>query len=124
MVNCFKARVEKSMSSKPFPMLIFILKTCIIISLLTLKAAAKETIEIGAIVDFNSRIGKEQKTAIAIAVENYNHDSRNHKLMYVHFRNTSKDAIQDLFTGLILDFLNIYQLVVSIYGLGHNSIDI
>ncbi|OIT03776.1 PREDICTED: glutamate receptor 2.9-like [Nicotiana attenuata] len=101
------------MSPKPFPKLIFILKAYILISLLTLKATANETIEIGAIVDVNSRIGKEQKTAIAIAVENYNHDKINHKqLITVHFRNTSKDAIQDLSTAEDLVEKNNVKMIV------------
>lgn len=81
-------------------MLIVILKAFLFMSLVTVKATANETIKIGAIIDLNSRIGKEQKTGINIAVENYNHDRRNNKqLITVHFRNTSKDTIQDFFTG-------------------------
>ncbi|MCD9645060.1 hypothetical protein HAX54_033713 [Datura stramonium] len=104
------------MSFKSFPMLIFfILKAFLFISLVTVKAVTNETIEIGAIIDLNSRIGKEQKTAIAIAVENYNHDRRNHnhKLLTVHFRNTSKDStIQDFFTAEELVEQNHVKMIV------------
>ncbi|XP_055805951.1 glutamate receptor 2.9-like [Solanum dulcamara] len=99
---------------KPFPMLIFILKVCVFISLVAVKAStANETIEIGAIIDLNSRIGKEQKTAINIAVGNYNHDRRNKKhLITLHFRNTSKDTIQDLFTAEELVKQNHVKMIV------------
>ncbi|KAJ8549505.1 hypothetical protein K7X08_033212 [Anisodus acutangulus] len=95
-------------------MLIFILKVFLFISLVTVKATANETIEIGAIIDINSRIGKEQKTAIAIAVENYNHDRRNNKqLITVHFRNTSKDTIQDFFSAEELVEQNHVKMIVT-----------
>ncbi|KAF3672661.1 Apoptosis inhibitory protein 5 isoform 1 [Capsicum annuum] len=98
------------MSFKPSLILIFILKAFVFISLVT----ANETIEIGAIIDFNSRIGKEQKTAIDIAVENYNNDRINHKhLITVHFRNTSKDTIQDFFTAEELVEQNHVKMIVS-----------
>ncbi|XP_059291072.1 glutamate receptor 2.9-like [Lycium ferocissimum] len=95
-------------------MIIFILKAFLFISFVTVKATANETIEIGAIIDINSRIGKEQKTAIDIAVENYNHDSRNNKqLITVHFRNTSKDTIQIFFTAEELVEQNHVKMIVS-----------
>ncbi|CAN4078844.1 unnamed protein product [Withania somnifera] len=96
-------------------MLMNILKAFLFISLVTVKGIANETIEIGAIIDLNSRIGKEQKTAIAIAVENYNHDRRNHnhKLFTVHFRNASKDTIQDFFTAEELVEQNHVKMIVS-----------
>ncbi|XAR66534.1 hypothetical protein NMG60_11012806 [Bertholletia excelsa] len=45
-----------------------------------------DTIRIGAIIDSNSRIGKEQKVAMQIAVQNFNNTSTRHKLdLHFHF---------------------------------------
>ncbi|XP_027105450.2 glutamate receptor 2.7 [Coffea arabica] len=51
-----------------------------------------ETINIGAIIDVDSRAGKEQKTAMLVAVQSFNSISTNHKLT-IHFRNTSNYPI-------------------------------
>ncbi|VVA36064.1 PREDICTED: glutamate receptor [Prunus dulcis] len=45
---------------------------------------------VGAIINGNSRIGKEQKTAMEIAAETFNNRSKTHKLI-LHFRNSSTD---------------------------------
>lgn len=57
-----------------------------------------ESISIGAIIDVDSRVGKEQKAAMIIAAENFNNISTNHKLK-IHFRNTSNNPIQAVFAS-------------------------
>jgi hypothetical protein len=39
-----------------------------------------EVMKIGAIIDVNSRIGKEEKIGMEIAVQNFNKTSKTHKL--------------------------------------------
>nr|DAD21117.1 TPA_asm: hypothetical protein HUJ06_022580 [Nelumbo nucifera] len=57
------------------------------------------TVNIGAIVNANSRIGKEQKLAIEIAVQNFNNNSTNknpnrtYKLV-LHVRDSDRDPLQ------------------------------
>ncbi|CAA2982022.1 glutamate receptor -like [Olea europaea subsp. europaea] len=53
---------------------------------------------IGAIIDVDSRIGKEQKTAMIMAVQNFNNNSRNHRLK-IYFRKTSEDPVQTVSTA-------------------------
>ncbi|KAM1485101.1 hypothetical protein TB1_036035 [Malus domestica] len=45
---------------------------------------------VGAIINFSSRIGKEQKTAMEIAAESFNNLSKTHKLI-LHFRDSGRD---------------------------------
>lgn len=52
-----------------------------------------KVINIGAIVDVNSRIGKEQKVAMEIAAENFNNTVQNYKLS-LHFQYPEKDPLQ------------------------------
>ncbi|CAA2954889.1 glutamate receptor -like [Olea europaea subsp. europaea] len=53
---------------------------------------------IGAIIDVDSRVGKEQKTAMTLAVQNFNNNSRNHRLN-IYFKNTSKYPVQAVSTA-------------------------
>lgn len=48
---------------------------------------------IGGIIDVTSRIGKEEKTAIEIAAENFNRYSKSNKLS-LHFRDSGQDPLQ------------------------------
>ena len=48
-------------------------------------------ISIGAIIDVNSRIGKEQQIAMEIGAQKYNDTSKTHKLA-LYFRNSSEEA--------------------------------
>ncbi|PRQ29071.1 putative periplasmic binding protein-like I [Rosa chinensis] len=50
----------------------------------------KKITNIGAIIDVNSRIGKEQKAAMEIAAENFNNQSDTHELI-LHFRDSGRD---------------------------------
>lgn len=54
---------------------------------------SKNSMNIGAIVDVGTRVGKEQKTAMVMAADYFNNFSRNHKLI-IHFREISNDPIQ------------------------------
>lgn len=53
----------------------------------TAAASGKSTINIGVVIDEDSRVGKEQKIAMKIAVQNLNNSTK-HKLT-IHFRNVS-----------------------------------
>ncbi|KAL2494792.1 Glutamate receptor 2.7 [Forsythia ovata] len=53
---------------------------------------------IGAIIDVDSRVGKEQKTAMIMAVHNFNNNSRNQTLE-IYFSNTSKDPVKAVSTA-------------------------
>ncbi|KAK3207031.1 hypothetical protein Dsin_021077 [Dipteronia sinensis] len=50
-------------------------------------------INIGAIIDVNSRNGKEKKVAMEIAVQDFNNVSQNHKLS-LHFQGPERDPLQ------------------------------
>ena len=61
-------------------------------------ASTNKVTNIGAIIDGNSRTGKEEKTAMEIAVQNFNNISRNHKLS-LHFKNPQADPLQAAYAG-------------------------
>ena len=48
---------------------------------------------IGAIIDINSRTGKQEKIAMEIAVEKFNNGSPNHKL-YPYFKDSRRSPLQ------------------------------
>lgn len=61
--------------------------------------ASNNSFSIGAIIDVDTRVGKEQKTAMMLAVENFNNFSINHKLA-IHFREINDDnPIQAVSSG-------------------------
>ncbi|XP_050369566.1 glutamate receptor 2.7-like [Argentina anserina] len=53
----------------------------------------KYVTNIGAIIDFNSRFGKEQKAAMEIAAENFNNLSETHELI-IHFQDSVRDPFR------------------------------
>ncbi|KAL2341813.1 hypothetical protein Fmac_009753 [Flemingia macrophylla] len=55
--------------------------------------ADNEVIYIGAIIDVNSRIGKEQQEAMDIAAQSYNKTSKTYKLA-LYFQNSTKDPLR------------------------------
>lgn len=62
-------------------------------------AEGKSTTIIGVAIDEDSRAGKEQKTAIRIAAQDFNKNSPNHELTF-HFRNISSgNPLQVATTG-------------------------
>jgi ionotropic glutamate receptor len=86
-----------------------VLKPCFLLSVLItfllilcngVEAAASmnKVTNIGAIIDGNSRTGKEEKTAMEIAVQNFNNISRNHKLS-LHFKHLKGDPLQAAYAG-------------------------
>lgn len=57
------------------------------------------TISIGVLVDESTRVGKEQKTSLNIAAQNFNDKSDNLKLL-LHFKNSSYiDPLQAAYAG-------------------------
>lgn len=52
-----------------------------------------KVISIGAIIDVNSRIGKEQQVAMDIAAQIYNNSSKTYKLA-LYFQDLSKDPFR------------------------------
>ncbi|CAK7350469.1 unnamed protein product [Dovyalis caffra] len=85
-------------SFNKFPNPCFLLSV-LVIFLLTLSngveaaASTNKVTNIGAIIDVSTRIGKEEKTAMEIAVQNYNNISRNHELS-LHFRHPGGEPLQ------------------------------
>ncbi|XP_057952942.1 glutamate receptor 2.8-like [Malania oleifera] len=49
---------------------------------------------IGVIVDANSRSGKEETTAMLIAAQNFNKNASNNGKLFLHFRNSSGDPLK------------------------------
>lgn len=69
----------------------WILLFLLVSSVLNRSYGDKKVIPIGAILDVNTRMGKEQQVAMEIAVQNYNNTSKTHNLA-LYFRNsTTKD---------------------------------
>ena len=61
-------------------------------------ADSYKLINIGAIIDVNSRNGKEKKVAMEIAVQDFNNVSQNHKLS-LHFQDPERDTLQAASAG-------------------------
>lgn len=59
---------------------------------------AKHMINIGAILNNNTRIGKEVETAIKIAVQNFHNNSNNYNLS-LYFQNPGTDPLQAAYAG-------------------------
>jgi ionotropic glutamate receptor len=102
-------KVNSQLSTCPLIPVNKVLKPCFLLSVLItfllilsygVEAAASTTkvTNIGAIIDGNSRTGKEEKTAMEIAVQNFNNISRNHKLS-LHFKNPKGDPLQAAYAG-------------------------
>ncbi|KAJ4827354.1 hypothetical protein Tsubulata_049128 [Turnera subulata] len=54
--------------------------------------------KVGAIIDINSRIGKEEKTAIEMAVQNFNDSSKYHKLS-LYFQDSQGSPLQAVYAA-------------------------
>ncbi|CAI9782036.1 unnamed protein product [Fraxinus pennsylvanica] len=67
---------------------------------------------IGAIIDVDSRVGKEQKIAMIMALQNFNNNSSNHRLN-IYFRNASKDPVQAISTVKELIGGNQVQVIIG-----------
>ncbi|XP_054778740.1 glutamate receptor 2.7-like isoform X2 [Prosopis cineraria] len=70
-----------------------------------------KVIRIGAIIDVNSRIGKEQQLAMEIEAQNYNKTSKTHKLA-LYFQNATKEAFR--VTSLAEELIEMKQVEVII----------
>jgi len=57
-----------------------------------------EVISVGAIIDDNSRIGKEQLVAMELAAQTYNTTSNTYKLL-LHFQQPTKDPFRPTSLG-------------------------
>ncbi|KAJ4828538.1 hypothetical protein Tsubulata_035962, partial [Turnera subulata] len=99
--------------SKP-RLLLSVLLTLFLIFPIESKAATNtsKVTSIGAIVDVNSRIGKEEKTAMEIAVSNFNNKSRNHKLS-LHFQHPGGDPLQAAYAAEKLIKENEVKMIIG-----------
>ncbi|KAK1422710.1 hypothetical protein QVD17_17996 [Tagetes erecta] len=73
--------------------LILIFLVSLILSNNSTSVALNQTANIGVIINEGSRAGKEQKTAIEIAVRKLNSSNKNHKLT-IHFKNFKGDPLE------------------------------
>ncbi|OIV91707.1 hypothetical protein TanjilG_26560 [Lupinus angustifolius] len=73
--------------------------------------ADNEVISIGAIIDGNSRIGKEQKVAMEIAAQSYNNTTKSFKLA-LYFRNSTKGPLTAI--SLAEEMINTQKVQVII----------
>ncbi|KAI3680766.1 hypothetical protein L6452_35542 [Arctium lappa] len=72
---------------------IFLFLVPMLLSHVSITVAQTRTTNIGVIIDECFRAGKEQKTAIEIAVEKLNSGSKDHKLA-IYFKNSSGDPLE------------------------------
>ncbi|KAG2668359.1 hypothetical protein I3760_15G156800 [Carya illinoinensis] len=88
--------VTVSAVPRPWPFFFFFPVVLVICCLLCAsingaEANNKTVMSMGIITDVNTRIGKEEKTAMEIAVQNYNTNSKSHQLS-LHFRHALRVA--------------------------------
>lgn len=96
-------RLDQNKMSFPFPKLgpfapVLIIYLLIVISHGVGANNSRNVTNIGAIINANGRIGKEQKTAMEIAAENFNNRSKTHKLI-LHFRDSGRDPFRAAYAG-------------------------
>ena len=58
----------------------------------------QKVVNIGVIVDFDSRIGREQKAAMEIAARSFNDSSTNYKLL-LNFQDSRREALRAASSG-------------------------
>ncbi|CAL5346135.1 unnamed protein product [Camellia sinensis] len=58
-----------------------------------------KTTNIGAIIDANSRIGKEQKIGMEIAAQNFNSNTSNMQKLVLHFKDPGRDPLQAVYAA-------------------------
>ncbi|THG09080.1 hypothetical protein TEA_016784 [Camellia sinensis var. sinensis] len=58
-----------------------------------------KTTNIGAIIDANSRIGKEQKIGLEIAAQNFNSNTSNMQKLVLHFKDPGRDPLQAVYAA-------------------------
>ena len=74
-----------------------LLTTCFIICLT--EGVGVDVTNVGAIINVNSRIGKEQKAAMEIAAESFNDQSNTHELV-LHFRDSGREPFLAATAGM------------------------
>ncbi|CAN6546337.1 unnamed protein product [Malus baccata var. baccata] len=98
IISCFKINTKMSASKTSANRVqgLWLLFSMVIIYLLIILPCGVEAdsstnvTNVGAIINFSSRIGKEQKTAMEIAAESFNNRSKTHKLI-LHFHDSGRD---------------------------------
>ena len=94
----FRSITSVKLVSRPWLLVMILSSGFFILYCGTEAADGYKLINIGAIVDVNSRIGKEQKVAMEIAAANFNNTAQNYKLS-LHFQYPEKDPLQVGSTG-------------------------
>ncbi|CAK9134662.1 unnamed protein product [Ilex paraguariensis] len=65
----------------------------------TFTSAQTKTTSIGAVINDDTRIGKQVKAAMKVAAQNFNSSSLYHKLS-LHFRNPGGNPLQAAYAGI------------------------
>ncbi|KAK7302887.1 hypothetical protein RJT34_13784 [Clitoria ternatea] len=76
--------------------------------------ADNKVISIGAIIDANSRIGKEQQVAMDIAARSYNSTSKTYKLA-LHFWNSTKDPLRATILAEEMIHMQKVQVIIGMH---------
>lgn len=97
-MHIYSSLTRKIMGFKQSSLLILLFVFSISVCIVSVSGTGNETIDIGAIIDLNSRAGKEHKVALELAVQKFNDHSRNQHFS-IHFRNVSMDPVQAVFAG-------------------------
>ncbi|XP_059663819.1 glutamate receptor 2.7-like [Cornus florida] len=102
-------------TSKPTFFFSILMSFLLIFSYGSITAADNKITSIGAIIDVNSHSGKEQKTAIQIAVQNFNNKSMDHKLSlhFSNFSNPGKDPLEAVYAADELIKENQVQVILG-----------
>lgn len=97
------SQLNKNRDEKCSNFLYFVVKLCFLTICFFQPAvgarSSKDSIKIGAIIDVDSRIGKEQKAAMIVAAQTFNNISTAKPQITIHFQNTSNNPIQAVFSA-------------------------
>ncbi|XP_059663865.1 glutamate receptor 2.9-like isoform X2 [Cornus florida] len=90
-----------STSSKPTFFFSILISFLLLFSYGSITTADNKSTSIGAIIDVNSHSGKEQKTAMQIAVQEFNNNSIDHKLSlhFSNFSNPGRDPLKAVYAA-------------------------
>ncbi|MED6195810.1 hypothetical protein PIB30_041525 [Stylosanthes scabra] len=78
------------------------------------KNESRKVISVGAIIDADSRVGKEQKVAMEIAAQRYNSTSKTYKLS-LHFQNSTMDPISGTIVAEEMIRMQKVQVILGLY---------
>lgn len=104
-----------------FPVVLLVICFLLCDSINGAEANNKTVMNMGIIIDVNTRVGKEEKTAMEIAVQNYNTNSKSHQVLSLHYR----DALRVTSAGMLyisIIFLVFSGQVVRVNTIIHTSI--